>query len=143
MKSILLGTSEAGGISVQVLWEIWHATSFTAFIDSGNLAIDPMDMNPVVLIKRDLAKKILPSGIVDMSDIDSLDRKIKKKIRLIPITRGGATHVLVGVKADCVKVMREGNSEEITITLAVDKEGGTFDGYDALMPSAAISNVFS
>lgn len=112
-----------------------------AFVDSGNLAIDPMDMSPIILLKKEAAKSFLPENIVELSNIDSLDRKIKKRIRLIPITRGGETHVLIGVKPDSVKVVNGDCREEIKVTVAIDKEGGSFGGFEALMPSAALSNA--
>lgn len=113
----------------------------SAFVDSGNLAVDPMDMTPVLLIKKEIAEGILPVNIDQICDIDSLDRQIKKRIRLIPISRGGETHVLVGVKVDSVKIIKCDFAEEIAVTLAIDKEGGTFGGYKALMPSAALENA--
>lgn len=113
----------------------------TAFIDSGNLAVDPMDMSPVLFIKKELAKTILPQNIIELCDIDSLDRATKKRIRLIPVTRGGHTHVLVGVKADSVKVICGDKTEQIPVTLAIDKEGGSFGGFEALMPSAVLDNA--
>lgn len=113
----------------------------SAFVDSGNLAVDPMDMSPVLLIKKDVAKSILPENIVELSNIDALDRGVKKRIRLVPISRGGETHVLVGVKADSVKVIKKDCSEEISVTVAIDKEGGSFGGFKALMPSAALDNA--
>ncbi len=112
-----------------------------AFVDSGNLAIDPMDMSPILLLKKDIAKTFLPENIIELSDIDSLDRNIKKRIRLIPVTLGGTTKVLTGVKADCVSVIKNGKNEEINVTLAIDKEGGSYGGYLGLMPSAALSDV--
>lgn len=113
----------------------------SAFVDSGNLAVDPMDMTPVLLIKKEIAEGILPVNIDQICDIDSLNRQIKKRIRLIPISRGGETHVLVGVKVDSVKIIKGDFAEEIAVTLAIDKEGGTFGGYKALMPSAALENA--
>ena len=113
----------------------------SAFVDSGNLAVDPMDMSPVLLIKKDIAESILPVNIDQICDIDSLDRQVKRRIRLIPISRGGETHVLVGVKVDSVKIIKDDFAEEISVTLAIDKEGGTFGGFKALMPSAALENA--
>ena len=57
------------------------------------------------------------------------------------MSRGGATHVLVGVKTDGVRVIKGETKEEVRVTLAVDKEGGTFGGFGALMPSAALDNA--
>ena len=66
---------------------------------------------------------------------------MKKRIRLIPISRGGHTHVLVGVKADSVKVVKDNKTEELFVTLAIDKEGGDVGGFMALMPSAALDHA--
>ena len=129
-----------GSVDVEISF-LNNKTVVSAFVDSGNLAIDPMDMSPILLIKKEIAKTILPENIIELTGIDSLDRSVKKRIRLIPVSRGGHTHVLVGVKADKVKVLKGESEEEITVTLAIDKEGGDFGGYRALMPSAALDNV--
>ena len=111
-----------------------------AFIDSGNLAIDPMDMRPVLFLKRKVAEKLFPESILDLRDPDSVDRETRKRIRLIPVSRGGSTHVLVGVRVDEVKVLKNDKQEEIYVTVAIDKEGGNYGGYDALMPAAVFDN---
>lgn len=112
-----------------------------AFIDSGNLAVDPMDMRPVMLIKKEAALKILPENVVDLRDPDAVSREIRKRIRLIPISSGGATHVLTGIRMDSVFLMDKDKKEEISVTVAIDKEGGTYGGYLVLMPSSALGNV--
>ena len=113
-----------------------------AFVDSGNLAIDPMDMRPVMLLKRRLAEEFLPQGVLHLSDPDLLDRDIRRRIRLIPVSRGGVTHVLVGVRADKISVISDEGEQEVSVTLAIDREEGSFGGFDALMPSAALDYVF-
>ena len=138
--SFFSNNESEGSVDLEITF-LENTAKVSAFIDSGNLAVDPMDMSPVLLIKEDVAKNILPENIIDLCDIDSLDRKVKKRIRLIPVSRGGATHVLVGVKADGVCVINGENKEEVKVTLAVDKEGGSFGGYGALMPSAALDNA--
>ena len=112
-----------------------------AFIDSGNLAMDPMDMRPVLFLKRGAAASIFPESVIDLTDPDTLEREIRKRIRLVPVSRGGTTHVLTGIRADSVKILSGDRSEEISVTLAIDKEGGTYGGFEALLPSAAISDV--
>ena len=129
-----------GSVKIEVCFLEQKAT-FEAFIDSGNLALDPMDMTPIMLLKKESARTVLPENIINLSDPDSLDKKARKRIRLIPVSRGGATHVLTGVKADSVKVIKDGKSEEINVTLAIDKEGGSFGGFGALMPAAALDDV--
>ena len=112
-----------------------------AFIDSGNLAIDPMDMQPVLFIKETLAKDLLPENIIDLRDPDALDRSVRKRIRLIPVSRGGVTHVLTGVKADSVSVCDGEKSYPVAVTLAIDKEKGSYDGFFALISSGVVGNA--
>ena len=141
LVSFFSNIESEGSVDVEISF-LDSKTTVSAFIDSGNLAKDPMDMSPVLLIKKDLAKMILPENIIELSNIDGLERTVKKRIRLIPISRGGETHVLVGVKADTVRIKRGDGFEELRVTIAIDKEGGSFGGYMALMPSAALDNAF-
>ncbi len=129
-----------GSVQIEISFLNKSAT-LDAFIDSGNLAVDPMDMTPIMLLKRDTASEVLPESIINLTDPDKIDKNARKRIRLIPISRGGATHVLTGVKPDSVKIVKEGKSEEINVTLAIDKEGGSFGGFGALMPAAALDDV--
>ena len=129
-----------GNVEIEINF-LGNKIKIDAFVDSGNLAIDPMDMKPIFLVKKEIAKKFLPENIIELSDIDSLDRDVKKRIRLIPVSVYGATRVLTGVKADSVYLIKDGKNEEIDVTIAIDKEGGTYGGYMGLMPSAALSNV--
>lgn len=112
-----------------------------ALIDSGNLAVDPMDMRPVLIIKPRAAENLLPHAVIDLCDPDILPRDMRKRIRLIPISRDGKTHVLTGVRIDRVRAVRGDVCEDVAVTVAIDKEGGDFGGYEALMPSAALCNV--
>lgn len=114
-----------------------------AFIDSGNLAIDPMDMRPVLFIKTGVAEDVFPENVVHLGDPDVLPRDVRRRIRLIPISRGGATHVLTGIKADKVCIIKNGRCEQISVTVAIDKEDGDYGGYDILLPSSVVCDVIS
>ncbi len=111
-----------------------------ALIDSGNLVKDPMNMNPVIFIKRCYAEKIFPKSVIDLSDIDSLSKNFRKRIRLIPVTRDSQTHVMTGVRVDSVIFVIEKRTEEVNATIVIDKEEGTYGGYYALAPYVAICN---
>ena len=114
-----------------------------ALIDTGNLAMDPLGMKPVLIIKEKLAKDLLPVSIIELKNIDDLDREIKKRIRLIPLSKGGTTHVYIGVVPNEVSIIKDGKKEIIDVTVVIDKDGGDFGGFMALMPFSAIKNVFS
>jgi len=111
-----------------------------AFVDTGNLAVDPMDMRPILFIKKDLAERIIPKSVIDLSDPDTLEKETRKRIRLIPISKGDRTQVLTGFKADSVSLVTKKGREEISVTLAIDKEGGDYGGYNALLPAAVFNN---
>ena len=112
-----------------------------ALVDSGNLVKDPMNMNPVLFLKQSFAKTFLPEAITELSSLSSLDARFKKRVRLIPVTKSGATHVLTGIRADKVSVISEKMTEEVAVSIAIDKDGGTFGGFDALLPYCVISDV--
>ena len=112
-----------------------------ALIDTGNLAMDPLGMKPVLIIKKKLAEKFVSEEILNLSNVDDLDRNIKKRIRLVPLTKSGTTHVYTGFVPNDVKVLTNGKKSSVDVTVIIDKEGGDFGGYLALMPFSAISNV--
>ena len=113
-----------------------------ALIDTGNLVKDPMNMNPVIFLKKTSAKEIIPEAVIDLSHIDNLATDLQKRIRLVPVSRNNETHVMTGLRVDRVFVLKENFKEEINATIVIDKEEGTFGGYYALAPYvAAINNV--
>lgn len=111
------------------------SVSCDALVDSGNLVKDPMNMNPVVFIKPALAKELLPREILELTELETLGADLRKRIRLIPVTRGGETHVMTGVVPESAILSDSG---EISVTVAIDKEEGTFGGYEALVPLCVI-----
>ncbi|MBQ8321918.1 MAG: sigma-E processing peptidase SpoIIGA [Clostridia bacterium] len=131
-----------GACEIEISW-LSKTVKTEAFIDSGNLAIDPMDMRPILLIKESIAEQLNMGDIINLKDPDLLPREIRRRIRLIPISRGGTTHVLTGVRADSVKVIKENVCSEIAVTLAIDKEGGNYGGFYALIPSGALGDEYN
>ena len=113
-----------------------------ALIDTGNLVKDPMNMNPVIFLKRMQAEDIVPISVIELSNVDELSKDYRKRIRLIPVTRNNETHVMIGIRMDKVLIVKDNYKEEINATVVIDKEEGTFGGYYALAPYvAACSNV--
>ena len=107
-------------------------------IDTGNLVKDPMNMNPVIFIKKTLAEKILPIEVIELSHLDSLTPDFRKRIRLVPVTQNSQTHVMTGVRVDRVMVFNGNSKEAIDATIVIDKEEGTYGGYYALAPYVAV-----
>ena len=111
-----------------------------ALIDTGNLVKDPMNMKPVIFLKRISAEKIIPEYVIDLSKIDTLSHEYRKRIRLIPVTRNNQTHVMTGIRVDRVIIINDKKREEIDATIVIDKEEGTYGGYYALAPYVATCN---
>ncbi len=112
-----------------------------ALVDSGNLAVDPFDKTPVMLVGEVWGAKIFGELCADFDSIDNLDLTLKKKIRIIPVSFGNQRKILYGIKPDAVYLEKDGVREHISLIIAIDKEGGDFGGYNALIPSSALDNI--
>lgn len=112
-----------------------------AFVDTGNLARDPMDSSPVLIVKSCALKDLL-DDVDEFVARPQYSSKLKNRLRLIPINTKEKTDILIGFKADNVSVRVGDRLEPVRVTVAIDKEGGSYDGCYALMPSVALDNVF-
>lgn len=135
-------SSEGRRGCVEIELEIFSSTtSFEAFIDSGNLLRDPVDMRAVLLIKNTLAKRIFPDALCK-GRINELSIDAKRCIRIIPITRECGVRILTGVRPKRASViLKNGKKDDIDVIVAIDNEGGSYDGYEALVPSSAIEDI--
>ncbi len=107
-----------------------------ALTDSGNLLRDPLDGTPVALVKsRDTACRSLADGL------SREEPALRTRIRLIPAAVGGHRSLLTGIRPDSVLVEMPGRKpEEISMIIAFDREEGTYGGYPALVPTAAMDH---
>ena len=116
-------------------------TRFEAFVDSGNLAVDPFDKTPVMLINRGLSEKIF--GIKELNN-ESVNRHgydFKKKVRIIPVSFGGEKKILYGIRPDNIYAVAGGKTEKLSLIIATDEEGDSYGGYSALIPLSALEGV--
>lgn len=126
--------------SVKLKIVLFEKEYFTeAFVDNGNLAVDPMDLSPVMLVKSSLGRKFFPYGIPDLSEVDAISEKIKNRIRIIPISTAVGNKTLCGIRTDSVYVLKNQRYEKINLTIAFDKEGGSYGGFEALIPMLALN----
>ena len=112
-----------------------------ALVDSGNLAVDPFNKTPVMLVGKDIGNKIFGELCNDLLSIDGLDVSLKKRIRIIPVSFGNQKRILYGIKPDLVYVENNNLKEHISLIIAIDKEGGNYGGYNALIPLSALENI--
>ncbi len=113
---------------------------FDALVDSGNLARDPFDKKPIMLIVLKEIRELimLPQNV---EDYDKLTDDLKRKIRIIPITRGNECKILYGIKPDKICVIKGKRIERIDVTLAFDTEEKDFGGYPALIPLSCLEDI--
>lgn len=123
-----------------VIKESGFEYEFDALADSGNLAKDPIDMTPVLFIKEDFAKKKFSGEFLKLDNL-ALNNKYNKKIRIIPTSFSGG-RLVYGIRPDeAFVIAKDGKREKIKVVIAIDKEGGTYGGYNALLPTSAVDNV--
>lgn len=112
-----------------------------ALIDSGNRARDPMDSRPVVLLKSTEAARAFPALCVESGAWVSLPTEDRRRIRMIPVSFGRDHRLLLGFRPDEVRVYHGNIEERIAATVAIDRERGSYGGYAALMPYAAVEDI--
>ena len=138
---IMIFSNSINQKSARILIEIGDKSlGLDAMIDTGNLVKDPMNMNPVIFIKKSYAEKIFPNEVIELSHLDTLSTEFRKRIRLVPGTRNSQTHVMTVIRVDRVMVFNCNSKQAIDATIVIDKEEGTFGGYYALAPYVAVCN---
>ena len=112
-----------------------------AFVDTGNLLKDPFDLSPVLLINKSFAERIFPKKLPNISSVSNINDSLKGCFRIIPIKTSTGSKALAGFKPDAVFVLKDKKSERINLTVAIDEEGGSYGGFDALISAAALDNI--
>ncbi len=107
-----------------------------ALVDTGNLLVDPVDMTPVMILKYNVAKRLFPYGIPMLDSLDA--EKFGSNIRLIPVSKNGSSEIFIGFRPDSASIRIKDTDEEIKVIFIIDKEGGTFGGYEGLLPASAL-----
>lgn len=119
-----------------------HEHHADALVDSGNLALDPLDKTPVMLINGTLSKKIFGFSNISIDKSECADYEIKKRIRIIPVNYGGERKIFYAIKPDGIYALIGKRCEKLSLIIAIDGEGDNYGGYPALMPLSALDGVF-
>ena len=109
-----------------------------ALVDSGNLLKEPSTLRPVMLLKEEKMKSIAPDMPLTVGDFLKADPRYSKRLCIIPARGTGGGRILVGVRPDKVSVFDGAEKFSVDAVVAVDTEGGTYGGFFALMPAAAL-----
>lgn len=120
---------------------------FDALLDSGNLLKDPISKDEVVVIKASNLRGIIPDELleIDYSEInmeninkfiDKLDEEISNRVRLIPFKHINDSSLIIGIKADYIKV-DERKIGNIVLGLSNLKE----EEYSAILNPQLLLNI--
>lgn len=118
-----------------------RSVEFEALVDSGNLATDPFDKTPVMLITAELAKKIFDKDVLMFEKTENASLEEKKKIRIIPLSFGAHKKIFCGYKCDSVYAITGRGKEPIKAVLVVDNSVTSYGGFSALLPLAALEDI--
>lgn len=95
---------------------------FSALVDSGNLATEPISGKSVVFISVEKCKKIIDNklynAIKNNSIVDDIEISLENKIRLIPTKVLSGTSILPAKKFNKVLVINGKNEKEIDVYIA-------------------------
>ena len=116
-------------------------TRFEAFVDSGNMAVDPFDKTPVMLVTAALSKKIFGIDTTCEGSVFKSGYDIKKRMRIIPVSFGGEKKILYGIKPDNIYAVAGKKTEELSLIIATDEKGDSYGGYSALIPLSVLESV--
>lgn len=108
-----------------------------ALVDTANLLKEPMSGRPILLIKEEKAALLAPGVPTSLDKMVKADGRFSAKVFLVPITTSGGSKMLVGFRPDKITVLGKKNYE-VDAALAIDTERGTYGGFSALMPAAAL-----
>ena len=128
--------------SVSVRVEFLSSTIvLDAFVDTGNLLKEPSTLKPVILLKGKEATALAPAFPQRTEDLANISGRLSKHLCIIPVSIGGRTRLLVGFRPEkiTVRYTPESKEQQIDAVVAIDTEGGTYGGFYALMPAAALN----
>ena len=106
---------------------------FDALVDSGNLAVDPIDKTPVMFVQKQLFKKIFGCDVLPCESL-------KKYTRIIPINTGESNKIRYGIKYKEVYLINKNRKDKLSLVIVIDDKDD-FAGYTALMPGAALTEI--
>lgn len=137
---LLIG--EARGERVCRLTVAWEGRSVEteALVDSGNLLKDPFDGRAVILMKQGCLDALGISTEVLSSLSTGQGGRMRERVRLVPCHIGGEHRLLYGFRPSEIWIGEKHRREQISAVIALDKEEGTYGGYGALVPSAALEH---
>ncbi len=115
-----------------------------ALADSGSFVKEPLSGYPVLIVRADALKAILPAAVYEAAksektDVTELDARDMTRVRLLPVSGVSGNAILLGYRPDSASVeTKKGRFREISCFLALSREKNSFGGCDAIIPSELI-----
>lgn len=118
-----------------------HVT-VTGFVDTGNTLREPLSGRACVIVDPCAVAGALPEDVLAFSasgglDPDCLSAESKRRIRLVPAESLGGHSLLVGYLPDRLEILsekEEGQKRSVDAVIVLEDRGGSFGGYDAILP---------
>lgn len=114
------------------------SVSLFCICDSGNLLREPISRLPCIVVDTDAVGGIFSNTLLKAAksgDLLSLDGYDRAKIRLIPISTAAGETMLLGIRADSVRLDMGKGACEVSAYIAFSREPIVAKGVKALVPS--------
>lgn len=121
-----------------------RSVTLEALADSGSLIRDPLSGVPVLIVRADAVRGVLPPDVYgaavsgSVADVTSLDAKSLTRVRMLPVSGVIGDGLLIGYRPDSVTVPCGRTEREVSCFLALSPEKNGFGGCDAILPSEFI-----
>lgn len=116
------------------------SVTLSALVDSGNLLTEPISGDPVIITGADDLNPILPETLIplfeslDPTALASVPSEHAMRIRLISARSASGSDLFIGFRPDDITV----NGKSYSAYLAVNGRKGSYNGADALVPTALV-----
>lgn len=143
--SARLATRRRGAVRRRVTVTVGErSTTLDALADSGSLIREPLSGAPVLVVRADAIRGILPHNVYkaavseNVTDVSSLDVRDMSRVRMLPVSGVLGNGLLLGYRPDSVTVEGKHGQREVLCFLALSGEKNSFGGCDAILPSEMI-----
>ncbi|MBR6559483.1 MAG: sigma-E processing peptidase SpoIIGA [Clostridia bacterium] len=112
--------------------------------DSGNTAVEPISGSPVIVVRGDDMRDIIPTDLREAMlsgrlSLEGLSMGTLKRTRIVPITTVTGRGVLLSYRPDKIEVKIKGKKKEVDGVIAIDSTSEReYDGAAAILPSSIL-----
>ena len=132
--------SSVGSVRVEITYG-GRKKTFCAMVDSGNFLRDPISGRACIVADGTLVADVFPQRFIEMAErgelfaLDSQDESIRRSIRLVPARAAVGERMMIGVRADTVRIDSGRGFFESDVIVVISHVGTLKDGARALVPA--------